>query len=86
MFGSGGGRNSESRDFPVLAEEESVWGTRPVRGFQALPRLSAHSGPDRSSRVLCSRCLTPKDGKSCRPGWGQPLTVREPRHLGPLTI
>lgn len=43
-----------SLDFPVLAEEESVWGRRPWRGLSDALRLSAYSGPDCSRGELCS--------------------------------
>lgn len=40
-----GGLGTLSLDFPVLAEEESVWGTRPVRGLSGAPQAQCALWP-----------------------------------------
>lgn len=63
-----------SLDFPVLAEEEIVWGTRPQKGLPGVPELRAGFGLGHSSRTLHSAqsallCLSV--GSTTQPGRGR---------------
>lgn len=64
-----------SLDFPVLAEEEIVWGNRPWKGLQGVPGLRA--GPGHRSRTPHSGqsvLLLPRKHYLACPG-GRPLKM-----------
>ena len=76
-----------SLDFPVLAEEERLFGgTGSRRGFQ-VPGLRAGFGLGHNNRTLHtgqSALSCPKVGSTTRPGWGRQTHDSEgsPRQSG----